>query len=158
MKWARNPKFFLGAVAIPIVLAVIGWVYTRPPNHIGAISNNQGIITQGQKGGNNTVNPVLRERPHRLIDDELKKALLAYIPKSKHVQITVLIGDDPPERDAFADQIESFLRDNGYSVVQPRLSFLPGSGSRTPIGTNIHPDAKDPNLMVIQIGVNNREM
>ena len=97
--------------------------------------NNQGMITQGQTGGNNTVNPILRERPGRIIDDELKKALLAYIPKSKHVQITVLVGDDAPERDALADQIESFLRDDGYSVVQPRLYFLPGSGSRTPIGT-----------------------
>ncbi len=68
MKWYKDPKFIVGDVAIPVVLAAIGWVYTNPSNHMVAASNNQGIITEGQTGGTNTANPILRERlTHPLI-------------------------------------------------------------------------------------------
>ena len=38
----------------------------------------------------------------------------------------------------------------------PRLFFAMAAGGKTPSGTTIYPDEKDPNILVIRIGLNDR--
>jgi len=116
---------------------------------VQTVSNNQGIITQGQTGGTNTV---VNRRPDRVLDDLMKNALLTYIPKTNKIKIMVLTGD--PERDKFASQIDTFLRSENYTILSPHIAFL--SAGTTPLGTSIFPDDKDNSITIIQIGVNDR--
>jgi hypothetical protein len=127
-----------------------------PQNEAGGVMtapsiNYQGIITHGQTGGANTV---VNQRPDREMDAEFRRALLLGVPKSNQIKLMVLNGD--PERDRWADQIERVAKAEGYTVLSPHFSFVMGSGGKTPEGTIISPDEKDPNVTVIMIGVNNR--
>ena len=97
--------------------------------------------------------PVANQRPDRHIDADLKNAILVHVPKTKQVRIVVL--KDDPEADQFSWEIDAFLRAEGYTVV-PRLFFAMAAGGKTPSGTTIYPDEKDPNILVIRIGLNDR--
>ena len=98
-------------------------------------------------------NAVVNQRPDRHIDADLKNAILVHVPKTKQVRLVVL--KDDPEADQFAWEIDAFLRAEGYTVV-PRLFFSMAAGGKTPSGTTIYPDEKDPNVLVIRIGLNDR--
>src|SRR4029078_7171638 len=93
------------------------------------------------------------QRPDRHIDAELKNAILVHAPKTKKVRLGVLKGD--AEADQFSWEIDAFLRAEGYTVV-PRMLFAIAAGGKTPSGTTIYPDEKDPNILVIRIGLNDR--
>jgi hypothetical protein len=139
-------------VAVPtaVVLAAVGWVFLGSSNSAGGqMINNQGIITQGQSGGNNTV---INQRPPRGLDDQGKSNFLSYLPdKSKPIKLMVLVGD--PERDNFANQVADFLKTAGYNVAEPMQRFI--AVGDTPSGTVIEPNS-DPGVVIIKIGVNNR--
>ncbi len=98
-------------------------------------------------------NAVPNQRPDRHIDADLKNAILVHVPKTKQVRLVVL--KDDPEADQFSWEIDAFLRAEGYTVV-PRLFFAMAAGGKTPIGTTIYPDEKDPNVLIIRIGLNDR--
>ena len=93
--------------------------------------------------------------PDRHIDADLKNAILVHVPKTKQVRLVVL--KDDPEADQFSWEIDAFLRAEGYTVV-PRLFFAMAAGGKTPSGTTIYPDEKDPNILIIRIGLNDREL
>ena len=90
----------------------------------------------------------------RHVDADLKNAILVHVPKTKQVRIVVL--KDDPEADQFSWEIDAFLRAEGYTVVSPRLFFAMAAGGKTPSGTTMYPDEKDPNIVVIRIGLNDR--
>jgi hypothetical protein len=113
--------------------------------------NNQGIVTQGQSGGTNTV---INRQPARHFDDALRGYIRANVPKSKAIKIMVLNGD--PERDDFADEIIEFLKGEGYDLKLPAVSFLVGAG-KTPNGVEVGPEVTPDNgTWVIKVGVNTR--
>src|SRR5262245_22214160 len=104
VKWYKDKKFLIGSVIIPATLAILGWLYFNSGNSIGQITNYQGIVTQGQSGGTNTV---LNRRPDRILDDQGKKNLLYLVPdKNKPLKMLVLVGD--PERDSYGKQVKDF--------------------------------------------------
>src|SRR5260370_36983896 len=92
---------FKGAVSgalLALVLAHSAWGQTRmaqndkpPPNTMGDVLNNQGIITQGQHG-NNTLNVGPR---YAVIGDETIEGMKNLIPASSEVHITRAIQDGP---------------------------------------------------------------
>jgi hypothetical protein len=120
------------------------------PIAMDRIANLHGIVTQNQV----SAGTVLHQRPDRIIDDEMKAALLSYIPKGKLVKIVVLFGDS--ECDRFAGQINDFLASQGYHILSPRQSFMVDKGKSVPVGTDISPDHEDPGMMVITVGANDR--
>ena len=93
------------------------------------------------------------QRPGRHIDLDLKNAILVHVPKTKQVRLVVL--KDDPEADQFSWEIDGFLRAEGYTVV-PRLFFSMTAGGKTPVGTTLYPDEKNPNVVIIRIGLNDR--
>jgi hypothetical protein len=96
--------------------------------------------------------PVVR-RPERQLDEDFKNAIRVHVPKDKQVRIVVLSGDS--EADQFAWQIDAFLRAEGYRLA-PRLLYAMAAGGKTPVGTSLYPDEKDPDIVVIRIGQNDR--
>jgi hypothetical protein len=149
MKAWYNDKKFLTGIIVSTVLAVIGWTYFGSSNSAGQITNNQGIVTQGQSGGNNTV---INQRPNRALDDQGKRSLLSFLPdKNKPVKLMVLVGD--PERDTFGNQVAEFLKLEGYQVREPIQRFI--AVGDTPSGTVIDPSS-EPDVVIIKVGLNNR--
>jgi hypothetical protein len=157
----RFPSWVRFLPAVLVTLAFVLWAgvqitsprkMTEAPSSpstsysLNDVPSNQGIITQGQSGNNTLVT----KAPDRVLDDTMKNALISNLPKNKMVQILVLAGD--PERDKFADQIDAFLKSNGYGVMSPHGYFI--AVGNTPRGTEIYPDNEKPNVMVIKIGVN----
>jgi hypothetical protein len=138
------------AVALIGAAATIGVAIWKTQG--AAIINNQGIVSQEQTGG---VNTVINRQPPRHIDDELRGFIRANVPKSKAIKIMVLNGDS--ERDDFAGEIANFLTGDGYDVKSPLLSFLVGSGGKTPSGVEIGPEANPDNgTWIVKVGVNTR--
>src|SRR6185369_5541263 len=96
---------------------------------------------------------VPNQRPGRHIDLDLKNAILVHVSKTKQVRLVVL--KDDPEADQFSWEIDAFLRAEGYTVM-PRLFFAMAAGGKTPSGTTLYPDEKDPNVFIIRIALNDR--
>jgi hypothetical protein len=68
MKWYKDKRWLAGSIILPVGVALFGWLYANSssPISITNLSNNTGIVTQGQTGGNNTINnPILNQRPDR---------------------------------------------------------------------------------------------
>ena len=115
------------------------------------IVNNQGIVTQGQTGGTNTV---VNRQPARHIDDEFRSFVRTNVSKSIAIKIMVLSGD--PERDEFASEIANFLTGDGYNLKLPLVNFLIGIGT-TPSGVEIAPESNPDNgTWIVKVGVNTR--
>jgi hypothetical protein len=93
-------------------------------------------------------------RAGRHLDTELQNAILVHVPKTKQVRMVVLRDD--AEADQFSWEIDAFLRTEGYTVVSPRLMFAMQKGEPTPTGTAIYPDEKNPEIIVIRIGLDDR--
>lgn len=71
VKLLKDKKFIIGSICIPVILAVIGWAHERPSYSIGNITNNEGIITQGQHGDNyNIVRKVVSPNEWQPLADE----------------------------------------------------------------------------------------
>jgi hypothetical protein len=141
----------VGTLAAVATVAAALWKSQPSVAQSGAIFNNQGIVTQGQIGGTNTV---INRQPPRQIDDQLRQFIRANVPKAKTIKVMVLNGD--PERDNFAEEIGAFLTADGYKLMTPFISFLVGGGGKTPSGVEIGPDANDADVWVIKVGVNTR--
>jgi hypothetical protein len=60
MKWVLN-KFGLACGFLIGSTVIVMAQDDKPPNTIGNITNNSGIITQGQIGNNTIVNPIRRD-------------------------------------------------------------------------------------------------
>jgi hypothetical protein len=93
-------------------------------------------------------------RPSRHLDTELQNAIRVHVPKTKRVRMVVL--KDDAEADQFSWEIDAFLRTEGYTVVSPRLMFAMAQGEQTPVGTSIYPDQKDPDIVIVRVGLNDR--
>jgi len=133
---------FRGGIVALVLLLAVAWLIPSPPE----MPNDAGKATV-------TPAPPDNARAGRHVDMDLKNAIVVHVPKTKQVRI-VLLKDDP-EADQFAWEIDAFLRAEGYTVV-PRLFFAMAPGGTTPVGTSMYPDAKDANVIVIRIGLNDR--
>jgi hypothetical protein len=141
-RWLNGGAFAQGDVS--------GSASVIAQNSIGSITNNQGIVTQGQSGGTNVI---VAKPPPREIDNEFRDFIRQHFPeKSKEMVPMVLVGDDEPERTHFASEIADFLRSDGYKVGDTRYFIAVG---QTPMGVVIdqYTDAKS---VMIKVGVNNR--
>jgi hypothetical protein len=144
-----DKKFLLGSIILPVGLAIVGWSYFGSSNSMGQISNYQGIVTQGQSGGNNTV---INRRPARSLDEQGKRNLLSALPdRKKDVVLQILIGD--PERDNYGSQVRDFLISAGYHVREPIRRVV--AVGDTPVGTVVDPYTQA-DAVVVEIGVNDR--
>ncbi len=142
-RWA-----FRGGIATLVLLLAVAWLVPSQP------------VLETPENGRGPVAPTAPEaaasaRPDRHLDAELQNAILVHIPKTKRVRIVVLRDD--AEADQFSWEIDAFLRISGYTVVSPRLMFAMAASGKTPSGTAIYPDEKDPNVVVIRIGLNDRK-
>ena len=147
-RWYLDKKFLAGSI-ISVGLTIVGWNYFGSSNSVGQITNYQGIVTQRQGGGTNTV---INRRPDRSLDEQGKRNLLSGLPdKKKDVKLLVLVGD--PERDAFGKQVEAFLKSEGYHVRELIHSFI--AVGDTPVGTVIE-HYSEPDAVIVKIGVNDR--
>ena len=140
-RWA-----FRGGLVSLVLLLVIAWLI--PSGQSPEIAPPENNIPVAPKPPEQTVQP-----PGRHIDAELKNAILVHIPKTKQVRIAVL--KDDAEADQFSWEIDAFLREEKYTVG-PRLFFAMTPGAKPPVGTSLYPDEKDPNIVIIRIGLNDR--
>ena len=145
-RWA-----FRGGLVVFALLAVLPWVmFSQAPQQS---SQPQ----QPSVGAPNVMPPPeapQAPRPGRHIDTELENAILVHVPKTKRVRMVVLRDD--VEADQFSWEIDAFLRTQGYIVVSPRLTFAMKKDEAPPTGTAIYPDEKDPDIIVIRIGMDDR--
>ena len=145
-RWA----FRGGLVSLVVLLALAWLVPSQRPSDVPAQAPNN--VDPGKT-------PVAPDRPNapqkpaRHVDVEMKNAILVHIPKTKQVRIVVLKDDS--EADQFSWEIDALLRAEGYTIA-PRVFFAMAAGAKPPSGTNMYPDEKDPNIVVIRIGLNDR--
>jgi hypothetical protein len=85
-------------------------------NNIGSISGNQGIITQGQQGDNIIVQAPVRAA----FSDQVKSEILQKIPKGR-VQLQTIGGNADQ---AVGNEVEMFLRQNGYDVQRMSIGMM----------------------------------
>ncbi|MGO9867041.1 MAG: hypothetical protein ACLPJY_05115 [Rhodomicrobium sp.] len=86
-------------------------------NTMGNIFGNQGIITQGQSGNNTIIQGPI---PRHLSDpraDSLKIQILREIPKDKPITVMALMND--AEAIEFAQEIHTFMKNNGFQMKEP---------------------------------------
>jgi hypothetical protein len=154
--WRRAPAWLLGrgvdrttvrgGAAIYALLLIAGGAWLLWPSQPASVSRNP--------PSSPALAPVaLPARPGRHLDADLRNALLVHVPKDRQIRIMVL--KDDAEADHFADEIETFLRNENYHVTTPRLSYA-ADAAAAPKGTQIYVDDADPNLVVIKIGMNDR--
>lgn len=134
-----------GLVSLVLLLAIPWLVPSGQAPEAPAVNSNSPIAPQPP---DQTV-----QQPARHIDAELKNAILVHIPKTKQIRIAVL--KDDTEADQFSWEIDAFLREEKYNVG-PRLFFAMAPGGKPPVGTSLYPDEKNPNIVVIRIGLNDR--
>jgi hypothetical protein len=144
-------------VGIPrrVLLLAVAWLVPsrRAPEAPAAVpeADTGKTVVAPPSPPNNAATP----QPARHIDAELKNAILLHVPKSRQVKLVVLSGD--AEANQFAWEIDAFLKSEGYQVISPHLFFMMTAGGKTPSGTTIYPDESDPNVLVIRIGLNDRD-
>jgi hypothetical protein len=143
---ATDRWVFRGGLVSLVLLLALAWLI--PSGQSPEIAPPNDTTPVAPKPRNQAAQP-----PARHIDAELKNAILVHIPKTKQIRIAVL--KDDPEADQFSWEIDAFLREEKYTVV-PRLFFAMAPGGKPPIGTSLYPDEKDPNIIVIRIGLNDR--
>ena len=152
-RWA-----FRGGLVSLVLLLAVAWLVpwrqapvapAEAPN-AGQVDRNEGATAPKPPGQDNAV---INPHPDRHIDTELKNAILVNVPKTKQIRIVVL--KDDPEANQFSWEIDAFVRAEGYTVL-PRLLFAMATGGTMPSGTAVYPDEKDPNIVVIRIGLNDR--
>src|SRR5262249_7162293 len=84
------------AVSICLVLAAIFQITEaamaqNPPNSMGNIYNNRGIITQGQTGNNTVIQgPIARSLDR---EPQLRQQMLRELPRDKDITVTGVLGD-----------------------------------------------------------------
>ena len=139
-----------GLVTILVLIGIAGLALS---GHVGDVPNADAGNKRDAALAPPGKNAVPNQRPDRHIDADLKNAILVHVPKTKQVRLVVL--KDDPEADQFSWEIDAFLRAEGYTVAT-RLFFAMAAGGKTPIGTTIYPDEKDPNVLIIRIGLNDR--
>jgi len=144
-RWA----FRGGLIAIVLLLAV-AWLAPsqRLPDAPVGVPGNPAVAPAAPNENN-----AASQRPGRHIDAELKNAILVHVPKTKQVRLVILRGD--AEADQFSWEIDAFLRAQAYTVA-PRAFFSMAPGGSTPNGTSMYPDEKDPNVIILRIGKNDR--
>jgi hypothetical protein len=149
-RWA-----FRGGLATLVLLLAVAWLVPsrRAPEAPAAVpeADTGKTVVAPPSPPNNAATP----QPARHIDAELKNAILLHVPKSRQVKLVVLSGD--AEANQFAWEIDAFLKSEGYQVISPHLFFMMTAGGKTPSGTTIYPDESDPNVLVIRIGLNDRD-
>jgi hypothetical protein len=54
MKWYKEPKFVVGSIIVPFVIAIVGWIYFNPStiHNITNAPHNSGVVINGQNGNN----------------------------------------------------------------------------------------------------------
>jgi hypothetical protein len=145
-RWA-----FRGGLVTIVLLLAVAWFSPsqRLPDAPAGIPGNATVAPAPPVKHDTAAN----QRPDRHIDADLKNAILVHVAKTKQVRLVILKGD--AEADQFSWEIDAFLRSAGYTVL-PRVLFAIAAGGKTPSGTTIYPDEKDPNILVIRIGLNDR--
>lgn len=162
--WRRVPRWFqqraidrwtmLGGPAVGVLLLMAAgvWVWTPAPTvpvtPAPAVPDTASLSPEPPPPGT----PQPSTRPPRQLDAEMENAILLHVPKDKQIRLLVLAGD--LERSQFADQIDAFLRASGYTAILPRRQFV--MGGEPPVGTTVYADEKEPNVINIRVGVNDR--
>ena len=86
----------------------------NPKNVMGNVTNNHGIVTQGQIG-NNTLNIGATARHlNSEAGEPLKRQMLNELPRDKQIRVMALMGD--AESYQFALEIQAFLKAHGFKV------------------------------------------
>jgi len=153
--WLSNPDAdrwaFRGGLGAIALLLVLPWLIPSQPS-----IDVPGNLPEASPSAVAPVSPEpgVATRPGRHLDAEMQNAILVHVPKTKRVRMVVL--KDDAEADQFSWEIDAFLRTEGYTVVSPRLMFAMPKGEQTPVGTSIYPDPKDPDIVVVRIGLNDR--
>lgn len=126
----QNSCLSMAIAILALEFALGGANAQSPPNTMGNIIGNEGIITQGQQG-NNTI---IQGPAARHLDDATKEALKTRIPKSRKVSITF----QATESDAgpLAKEIYAFFVSEGYSVSRPIGAMMFGVDG-APHGVNV---------------------
>ena len=147
-RWA-----FRGGLVTLVLLLAVAWLVPSQqapadvPN--ADAGNNRDVAPRRRR----TTLPS-RQRPARHIDAELKNAILVHVPEDQAGQ------DRGPER-----RCRKPINLPGRSTrsSEPKdirscrpLFFSMAAGGKTPSGTTIYPDERDPNVLVIRIGLNDR--
>jgi hypothetical protein len=145
-RWA-----FRGGLVVFALLAVLPWVMSTQTSQQSSQPQQPPVGTPNVVAPPEAPQP---PRPGRHIDTELENAILVHVPKTKRVRMVVLRDD--AEADQFSWEIDTFLRTQGYTIVSPRLMFAMKKDEPAPTGTAIYPDEKDPNIIVIRIGSDDR--
>lgn len=126
----------------PNDVATVGRATTG--NSIGSISNNSGIVTQGQVGDNTIVQGL---KPRHL-DATMKAQFQANIPRTRKVTITSINETEPLE---FSQEIFTFLKSKGYNVDPPAIGFF--SKPVTKVEVDLHDDDETKPVEII-VGAN----
>jgi hypothetical protein len=145
-RWA-----FRGGLGAVVVLLVLPWLVPSHPS-----TDGPGNLPEASPSAVAPASPepAVATRPARHLDAEMQNAIRVHVSKTKRVRMVVL--KDDAEADLFSWEIDAFLRTEGYTVVSPRLMFAMQKGEQTPIGTAIYPDQKDPEIVNVRIGLNDR--
>jgi hypothetical protein len=99
------------AQAPPAVAQLQPGAPSVPSNTMGPVTGNQGIVTQGQSGGQNVI---INPRITRHLDDAMRAGLLKDLPKDKPVLVLGMNGNT--ESMNYAKEIYAFLKDNDYPM------------------------------------------
>jgi hypothetical protein len=102
----------------------------KPPNTMGDINNNQGIVTQGQIG-NNTI---IQNDGRRHLTEGGKQQFLAQLSRTRRIVITVYSHDG--DNINLGREIWSFLHDSGFNVASPN-HLLIYTGRALPRGVEV---------------------
>jgi hypothetical protein len=145
-RWA-----FRGGLVSLVVLLALAWLMpSQRPSEVPPQAPDNADLGKTPVAPDR---PSAPQSPARHVDAEMKNAILVHIPKTKQVRIVVLKDDS--EADQFSWEIDALLRAEGYTIA-PRVFFAMAAGAKPPSGTTMYPDEKDPNIVVIRIGLNDR--
>lgn len=130
-----NSQFYFGGIVSPKCIQTNGGERNKvgvgscvSPSSTSMVAqtinapNNNGIITQGQTGGSNTI---IQAPVARHLNDGLKDQLLAHISKDRKVSVT--FASTASDGGDLATEIKNFLEADGYSVTGPAMGFFAGS-------------------------------
>lgn len=106
----------------------------NPPNTMGPIIDNKGIVTQGQQG-NNTI----YQRPaDRHLNDDMKQQLLQNLPHGRKIRIFYINTESDAQ--GFAEELATFLRESGFNDIDGPSGGMQFGGKMTGINVDLNKD------------------
>ncbi|SNS69886.1 hypothetical protein [Tropicimonas sediminicola] len=125
-----NPILPWLGVAVVLIFTLLVALFRREEVHQMVTSgkpvlNNDGIITVGQSGGNNTINREPSAPPQRTLTDTQQSIILMNLSRTPPSTVTV-VRSRSREAQGFSEKIENLLERAGWKV----LHLLPFTDDR----------------------------